>query len=334
MTLDYLDYSDSGEGYAKTDDSGNWAPDQIHVAQPAQPATSSLDDYYRQIQDRANTLGITTDLDSYKDDLGRIYQGSGGVGARTMGDNFAGIMAQLDRRAASNQPRESPESSPTRSAPSGGSWNFSDPIGRGVEEAAARRASQLENPPEGSGQNLLEAALKNIAAQFGQGGYTNAQQEILNTQALEPIDQLRFARRQQVLANLSQRGIDPNSGVGRSMLQDVDRQFDQAKIQQRRSLANQAVNEQQARLLQSIQLLSQLAGGENARLDKAYDYRTVPLNLADRAFNQANTLYQGAGNPLALISPLLQLQAQQQGQQGDLSETLGYLAYQLMNQNG
>lgn len=203
---------------------------------------------------------------------------------------------------------------------------FTDPIASYLEQFAQTRAQDLENPPFGSGQNLYEDALRAIAGQYAAGGYTTAQQELLNTQAIEPIEMLRQERRKQVQQQLSQRGIDPNSGVGRQMLQDVDRQFDQAIIAQRRLLANQATTEQQSRQMQSVNLLNNLAGTERGRLDSAYNYRTVPLNLADRAFSQASGLYNQTGNPLSVVSGLAQLASSQQAQQSGLSEVLGYLA--------
>lgn len=208
---------------------------------------------------------------------------------------------------------------------------FTDPISSYLEQFAQQRAQERENPSEGSGQSLLENALRSISSQYAAGGYTPAQQETLNTQAIEPIEQLRSLRKRQVLANLSQRNIDPESGVGRQMLGDVDRQFDQLITQQRRSIANQATQEQQARQMQSIALLQSLAGGENARLNEAYNYRTVPLNLADRAFGQASSLYNSAGNPNTLIPMLQTLANSQQAQQSGTSEALGYLAYILAN---
>lgn len=225
-------------------------------------------------------------------------------------DNPGDVLRGIDRGTFGSHGGS--ESVPTRTARINVPGQFTDPISSYLEQFAQKRAQQLESPESGSGQNLLEQALKTIAGQFGEGGYTKPQQEILNTQALEPIDQMRNARKQQVMVSLSQRNIDPNSGVGRSMLADVDRQFDQAKIQQRRTLANQAVNEQQQRLLQSVALLSQLAGTENQRLDQSYTYRTVPYNLQQQAFSNASNLYGSAGNPLALINPLLNLQGSQQ----------------------
>lgn len=234
-----------------------------------------------------------------------------------------------------------PSGQPSNQAPNQGGTprttvpaQFDDPITSFIEQFAQRRAQDRENPPADSGQALLEQALRDIAAQFGSGGFTNAEQEIYQTQAIDPIEQLRQARKQQVMHDLSRRGIAPNSGVAIQMLQDVDRQFDAMRTQTQAGLAGQFGQERVSRMLQSLGLLGNLAGTENQRLNEAFQYRTVPLNLADRSFNQAFQMYNAAGNPLSLINPLLQLGGLQQGRSDSSQEMLGYLAYLLSNSGG
>lgn len=204
---------------------------------------------------------------------------------------------------------------------------FTDPITGPISDAAALRVGQLENPPGGSGQALFEEALRNIAQQFQSGGYTPAEQEIFQTQAIDPLEQLRTTRKQQVLENISRRGLDPRSGVAIQMLEDVDRQFDQLRTTTQANLSGQFAQENVARLLQSLQMLGNLSGTENQRMDQAFQYRTVPMNLADRAFNQAFQTYNAAGNPLSLVNPLTQLYNAQAGQSAGMQQALGYLAY-------
>lgn len=228
---------------------------------------------------------------------------------------------------------------------------FSDPIARFLEQFAQERAQRLENPPAGSGQQLLEDALRRISEQFGSGGFTPGEQEIFTTQAMDPLERMRAARKEQVLHELSRRNIPRNSGVAVQLLQDVDRQFDAMRAQTQSGLAGKFANEQVARLMQSLGLLGNLAGTENQRLDQAFQYRTVPLNLADRSFNQAMQVYgladQSAnnaynrlagtynlgGNPLGIVNPLLSLAGLQQGRTDNSQEMLGYLTY-ILSQMG
>ena len=203
---------------------------------------------------------------------------------------------------------------------------FTDPITSMVEQFAQSRAQERESPSGGSGQALLEQALRDVSSQFQGGGFTKGEQEVFQTQALDPLEQLRTARKRQVMEQLSARGIDPKSGVALQMLQDVDRQFDGLRAQTQRSIAAQGAQETSARMQTAIQLLSGLAGTENDRLNEGYRYRREPMNLADRSFNQAFQMYNAAGNPLAMAGPLTALSQQQQGRGDNLQETLGYLA--------
>jgi hypothetical protein len=215
---------------------------------------------------------------------------------------------------------------PTPTTPRSPAAQFTDPITGPIEGYARQRAEERERPSSGSGQALLEQALKDIAAQFRQGGFTPGEQEVFQTQALDPLEQLRTARKRQVLQQLSARGIDPNSGVGMSMLADVDRQFDALRAQTQRSIAAQGAQETASRMQTAIQLLGSLAGTENQRLNEGFQYRTVPMNLADRSFSQGLQMYNAGGNPLTLAQPLMQLSQQQSNRSDNLQETLGYLA--------
>ena len=162
---------------------------------------------------------------------------------------------------------------------------------------------------------------------------------------MDPLEKLRQARKQQVLQQLSQRGIPPGSGVGLQMIQDVDRQFDQMRTQQQAGLAGRFADERVSRMLQGLGLFGNLAGQENARQNEAFQYRTVPLNLADRSFNQGMQLFNAAegsannaynrmagtynmgGNPLALVNPLMAMMGQQQGQSDSQQRALADLIW-------
>lgn len=267
--------------------------------------------------------------------------------SNTYGLGFGGLDAALQAQLAIYRQRDPINSygqQPGGRVPTGRSGNSwpgpqaptqftGDPLSKFLEEWANTRASGLETPPQGSGQALLEAALQKISGQLGAGGYTTGEQEIFQTQALDPLEQLRTARRRQVMEELSRRGISPQSGVAQSMLQDVDRQFDRSRTETQRSIAGQAAQEQTARLLQSLGLLGQLAGTQDTRMDKAFGYRSVPYNMSNTAFSQGMQL-SGQTNPLSMIQPLLALTQQQQGQQQQGSAAMADLIWALMQRGG
>lgn len=234
---------------------------------------------------------------------------------------------QRDTPAPQSAPAPAPMSAPSPSLqfPTT-AQNFSDPVSSQLEQFALAMMQRMQNPPPDSGQASLESALKALAGQFEQGGYTPAETEILQTQAIDPLERLRTTRKQQVLHTLSQRGIDPKSGVGMQMLADVDRQFDQQRTVTQRDVAGKAAEERRARMLQSVELLSGLAGTQNQRYSQAFDYAKVPYNMSQQAFSNALQTYNAAGNPLTLAQPYMSLANMQNGQNNSLQETLGYLA--------
>ena len=277
------------------------------------------------LTDLAKKYNVTVDQGDIESLINRSQYGRYGGNLNLAAADFEGQYA----RRADNRPRdrngrliedttERPQSA------------FSDPIGGPINDYANERFSRLTNPPAGSGQALLEDALRRISAQFQNGGFTPGELEQLQTQAIDPLERLRTARKQQVMQNLSARNIDPNSGVGRSMLADVDRQFDGLRSQQQTQIGTQAARETQTRMLQALEMLSGLASTEEGRLDKAFNYRTVPLQLADRSFNQALQLY-GQANPMNLFNPAMQLASIGQGQQSGRQNALALLASLLLN---
>jgi len=280
-----------------------------------------------------NAMASRTGAPVEAGDAARIkeYQDSMAVGNTTQ-DQYnrylQDLEAQYKRRAApTSQPFPTGASTGPQFAGAGSPGKqFSDPITSAIEDYAARRAEERASPTANSGQAALEQALREISAQFRGGGFTPAEQQVFQTQALDPIEQMRTARKQQVLQQLSQRGIDPNSGVGMSMTADVDRQFDAMRQQTQRGLAAQSAEETTARMQQAIQMLTGLAGTENNRLNESYQYRQVPMQLADRAFNQASSLYDRTGNPMQGLQAAW-LKYQNDENKGDaLQELLGYLA--------
>jgi hypothetical protein len=235
------------------------------------------------------------------------------------------------RRLAESQAQAS-SGSGGPGGPGGRPGQFTDPLASEAERAARDRADRLNNPPAGSGQALLEQNLREMAEKFRNGGYTNEELELFQTQALDPVERLRTARKQQVMQELSRRGLSQSSGIAQSMLADVDRQFDAMRAQQQTQLGTQAAGERRARMLQALELLSGLASTEEGRLDKAFGYTTYPLTLADRAFQQAMSVY-GMSNPMNLFGPASQLAQMGMGQQAGQSQALSQLAW-LLFQNG
>ena len=316
---------------------GSW---NVHQPPPQNPtpsgpsaptlASSNADDIRRALE--GVSRGIRVEQDDITD-VQRLNQGD------TIESRIQDVAARFARRAVPTEGRQSDSqgagfNQQTNQATPGfrlpNTNQFRDPVTGPVADFANQLSNRFANPPAGSGNQLLEDALRRLSAQFEGGGFTPAEQETLTTQAIEPLERLRHARRQQVVQHLSQRNIDPNSGVGRAMLMDVDRQFDTMRASQQTQLGAQAANERRQRMTQSLEMLSGLAGNEQNRLGTAYQYATVPVGLADRAFNQSMQLY-GQVNPAALINPAMQMAQLGQGQNANFGNALAQIAWFLMN---
>jgi hypothetical protein len=294
---------------------------QSYVSNVSNNGGGDPNDWFNRIVSKEQLRGSNEPNSSYTAD---------GAGGYTTGPTGKVNTTANARTVASGGPNATWTGPPATNVPG----QFSDPISSFLEKFAQQQAQRLENPPSGSGQQLLESLLQSVSGQFQGGGYTPAEQELLNSQAINPIEQLRSARKQQVVQQLSARGIGPDSGVYKQMLADVDRQFDTMRGQAQTTLGVNAANHSTERQMSAVQLLQQLAGTQDQRLNSAFNYRTVPYNMAQQSFQDANTLYNQSGNPLSLVNPLAALSQQQQGQSGSQQEALGYLAAILSSMYG
>jgi hypothetical protein len=316
-----FDYDQNTGGYTQQPSA---TPSQV---QPAPSAGTDWSAVEQQLKQSAGSLYDPSDLEGIRRNTSYNEPGK----SLSLADAIANQQRIYDVRDPSRT--SSGSQTTTRQATQSSPPQFSDPLAKALEAFAAQRAQELQNPPGGSGQALLENALRDIAAKFQGGGYTPAEQEVFQTQAIDPLERLRTARKQQVMQELSRRGITPSSGVAQSMLADVDRQFDAQRATTQRGIAAQGAQETQQRMLQAVQLLSSLAGTQEGRLDKAGQYMNVPIGLADRAWNQSFQLY-NANNPLSLINPLMQLSGQQQQRTDQQGAAMADLIWSLINGMG
>jgi len=188
---------------------------------------------------------------------------------------------------------------------------FTDPYTNFYEQSLKSRSDYLQ------GNQELDRLMKIIADQVqelsGSPGYSPQEMALLNTQAFEPIEQLRQQSQRNVLERASRRGMLPSSGLVEDQAQNIDRQFDTMRTVANRDLAVNALNQRatdQARAVQLAQL------GLN-----------VPNTLGQQQLDVANLLYQlprnammdslavvNASSPQSSLGSLLQLMQLQQGQ--------------------
>lgn len=106
-------------------------------------------------------------------------------------------------------------------------------------------------------QRLTDLVNQRIAKLQGPA-YTGTEQEILRTQALDPIERDRQAARQRALENIGARGFDPSSGIAQDLLNQVDRGFDTSRASAQNELGYRQIAEQRSREQEAQQLLESL----------------------------------------------------------------------------
>jgi hypothetical protein len=230
---------------------------------------------------------------------------------------------------------------------------FSDPSTRQFEQYLMQQMQALEAQRTAQGQANVglrgqmtdaQGATKRLtdflgqrASQLQQPAYTGAEQEILRTQMLDPIERDRTAANQRALENVGSRGFDPTSGVAQEMFGQVNRGFDERRASAQGDLAYRQIAEKRSReqeaqaLLGAIPGIQRGAGGADLQylqmLDAAMNKpREQGINLSQQLYRlpaqaQADALQAMGmgGSPDALFNNAMQLyNAQnQQGQYQD-----------------
>jgi len=107
-------------------------------------------------------------------------------------------------------------------------------------------------------------------------GYTDSQQELINTQFLDPLERQRQAELEQARQRLASRGISPTSGIFEEGLQGVNRQYSDLRSEGQRNIALRQVDledqrrrENEQRSLQGLQTFSAIPALRDSRLAQA-----------------------------------------------------------------
>lgn len=154
------------------------------------------------------------------------------------------------------------------------------------------------------------AAADQRLSQLQSDPYTGAEWEMYRTGVLDPIEQDRKAAQDRAMAEMSQRGIDPSSGIGQQMLLEVNRQFDQSRAVEQGNLGRARVEQRQANQAEAFNVQTALEALLNSRRSQRTD---LAQTLADWTANRGERATQLYGT-LAEI-PTARAQQQLQGAQ-------------------
>ena len=248
---------------------------------------------------------------------------------------------QADKLNPGYDPSKYGTPSPAPAAPSGGgggdAWGAgTQPYVNAINQWGASMQQPLQNPDF---QPMVDY-LRKYFAQLQGPAFTNAQMDLMQTQALDPLQQQHDAAKQQVIQRLAARGINPGSGIVEKALQDVDRAYGEMRTGTQRDFATKAIGVDQANKATAAQVAQTLTGLQNQQgtLNEGRAMQAIGLlgqipaledsrQAAAAQLLNYNSPY--AANPFAL-SQYQNMQNQQSGQ-SNTAMVMQLLSQLLMN---
>lgn len=264
---------------------------------------SQIFDYFRQYTGSApETHGWGSDIDDrYLESIRQSIYGS---------------EAAQNYRNRPAQPEATADSTPTPAQSNG--QVFTDPGAQRWESSVNSAASRLQQPQPNPDFQPYVDYMRKYFAQLQQPGYTPAQQDLMQTQALDPLERQRTAAKQQVTQRFAGQGVQ--GGLVERALQDVDRQFNEMRTKSQSGFAINQIGQDQARQQQAAQVGSALSQAQQAAATNDEGRMMQALSLlfqipqyADTRMMNANQVLQPL-NPTSLLNSLGSINASNQGQ--------------------
>jgi hypothetical protein len=206
----------------------------------------------------------------------------------------------------------------------GGSQFSNAPYTQLLEQIAKQQLEALQQPEQNPALDKLLAFLDTRFNDLSTNpGYSNEEQALLRTQALEPIERDRAASIRRSTERTAMRGMLPSSGLHELDLRDVDLAHDQLRGAAQRDLGVNAINRRDQNLAQAL-ALGQLSGVQIPQMQRsnAQADRGEQLGLANALYNlPRQALYDnlavvnGTPGPDNLFGNAIQMLQSQQYQQ-------------------
>lgn len=224
----------------------------------------------------------------------------------------------------------------------GAPTTFSDPATHAWEQATRAGAQRLLTPLNNPDFQPYVDYMRRYFQQLQQPGYTAAEQDLMQTQALDPMERQRQAARRQVQERMARSGIanGANGGQGglvERAMQDVDRQFNEMRTRTQSGFAASQINADRQRQAQAAQVGASLSQAQQAAATNDEGRMMQALSLlwqipqyADSRLQLANSVTQPM-NPAALIAALSGYQQGNQ-QQGNINNSNNAAMWQQLGQ--
>lgn len=191
---------------------------------------------------------------------------------------------------------------------------FDDPYTNLLESISKSQMGEVRNNP---GLNQLTQFLNSQFKELSTSpGFSPAELSVLNTQAFEPIEELRKSAQNRSLQRTASRGFLPSSGLAELDARNIDQEFDKLRTGASRDLAVNAIDRRDSDLARAGQIAQQLG------IQIPQSQRSEELNLANllyglprNALMDALAVVNGSGGASDLYGGANLLMQQQQLQQ-------------------
>lgn len=183
---------------------------------------------------------------------------------------------------------------------------FNDPHTKLLEEMMLGRIGQLQSGQDPGYQQLIQYLQQRFKDLQGPGR-TGAENEVIRTQALDPIERDRSAARQRMLERLSARGISLESGIAQQALMEIDKAFDAERATAQTSMAANELNRREGRNQYAEGLAAQMYQIPQARNREALGYAGALADLGPQRLQMALQAMGAGGSPQSMFQSLMQL---------------------------
>jgi hypothetical protein len=286
----------------------SWKPPNftgVPVASPAAP-NGGFDwaDIENQLRASGGGLYDPSDLEGVRRNTGYNV---GGVSLEQALANQRGIYDQ--RRASDPAPQSR---APGLNVPG---LQFDDAYTNLLEQISQKQLGEVRSNP---GLDQLMAFLQQQFTDVSQNpGYNPAEQAMLRTQALEPIEANRQASKQRALERTAARGFAPSSGLNELDLRNIDINADRSRTVADRDLAIAGLDRRDQDLSRALDL-GQLMGITIPRAQRGEEVALGNLlyQLPRTAMQDAMSVVNGSPSSQDAFSQAIQLLTNQQNQQG------------------
>lgn len=212
-------------------------------------------------------------------------------------------------------------------ASGGGAGVFSDPATAGWEQALRALTDKLNQPQRTPDYSAVTDYMRQYMQSLQQPGYSPAQLDTLQTQALDPLTQQRDAQQQQLVERFAKQGLSPSSGIVQKAMQDLNTQFQQIRTQTQGQFATNVIGNDAARAREAGQVGLGLQNLEQATAQNDETRATQAVNLlfqipqlADQRLAAANQTLGQPTNPAALLTNAAQFGQLGQDAQNQLAK--------------